>query len=149
MNSMNSIDPTPGVRNGKVLIVGVGGLGSPAALALARAGVGTLGLVDPDTVDLSNLQRQILHHTPDLGRPKVESAREKLLRLNPAVISSDVGAFTSALEENDPIKAVSVYAAPFLDGFYLNGGGEFERWADTERGTEIPARGLWTRDWKG
>ena len=85
MNSMNSIDPTPGVRNGKVLIVGVGGLGSPAALALTRAGVGTLGLVDPDTVDLSNLQRQILHHTPDLGRPKVESAREKLLRLNPTV----------------------------------------------------------------
>jgi molybdopterin/thiamine biosynthesis adenylyltransferase len=71
--------------DGKVLVVGVGGLGSPAALALALAGIGTIGLVDPDTVDLSNLQRQILHHTPDLGRPKVESAREKLQRVNPAV----------------------------------------------------------------
>ena len=55
------------------------------------------------------------------------------LRLNPAVISSDVISFTSALEENDPARAVSCYTAPFLDGFYLNGGGEFEIWAETER----------------
>src|SRR6476620_7247903 len=55
------------------------------------------------------------------------------LSLNPAVISSDVAAFTAALEGNDPAGAVSCYTAPFLDGFYLNGGGEFETWAETER----------------
>ncbi|HXG20119.1 MAG TPA: HesA/MoeB/ThiF family protein [Methylomirabilota bacterium] len=76
---------SPRIRNGRVLIVGVGGLGSPAALALAQIGVGTLGLIDPDAVDLSNLQRQILHHTPDVGRPKVLSAQEKLSRINPAI----------------------------------------------------------------
>lgn len=68
---------------GKVLVVGVGGLGSPAALYLAAAGVGTIALIDPEGVELSNLQRQILHLTPDLGRPKVESAQEKLTRLSP------------------------------------------------------------------
>jgi molybdopterin-synthase adenylyltransferase len=67
----------------KILIVGAGGLGSPAALYLAAAGVGTLGLIDSDVVDLSNLQRQVIHHTPDLGRPKVESAKEKILAINP------------------------------------------------------------------
>lgn len=76
---------SPGVRTGRVLIVGVGGLGSPAAFALAQIGVGAIGLIDPDVVELSNLQRQILHHTPDLGRPKVRSAKEKLERLNPTV----------------------------------------------------------------
>src|SRR3954471_7481137 len=55
------------------------------------------------------------------------------LRLNPAVISSDVDSFTCALEENDRSRAVSCYSVPFLDGFYLNGGGEFEEWAETER----------------
>ena len=59
----------------KVLIIGAGGLGSPAAVYLALAGVGTIGIVDFDTVDLSNLQRQILHHTNDVGRPKVLSPR--------------------------------------------------------------------------
>lgn len=71
--------------NGKVLVIGTGGLGSPIALYLAAAGIGTLGLVDADEVDLSNLQRQVIHHTPDIGRPKVESAREKLAQLNPDV----------------------------------------------------------------
>lgn len=69
----------------RALLVGTGGLGSPAALYLAAAGVGTLVIVDDDDVDLSNLQRQILHFTPDLGKAKVLSAREKLLALNPGV----------------------------------------------------------------
>ena len=69
----------------KVLLIGAGGLGSPAAMYLAAAGVGTLGLVDFDRVDLSNLQRQLLHDTDDVGRPKVESATERLRSLNPNV----------------------------------------------------------------
>jgi len=69
----------------KVLLVGAGGLGSPAALYLAAAGVGTLGLVDHDVVDLSNLQRQILHNNERLGMPKVESARQTIAALNPDV----------------------------------------------------------------
>lgn len=69
----------------KVLIIGAGGLGSPAALYLAAAGVGTLGLVDGDVVDLSNLQRQILHNTATVGAPKVESGRHMLAALNPEI----------------------------------------------------------------
>jgi molybdopterin/thiamine biosynthesis adenylyltransferase len=71
--------------NAKVLLLGAGGLGSPAAIYLAAAGVGTLGIVDFDTVDLSNLQRQILHGMSDLGRPKVESATETIAEINPDV----------------------------------------------------------------
>ena len=66
----------------KVLLIGAGGLGSPAAMYLAAAGVGTLGIVDFDTVDISNLQRQILHHLDDVGRPKVETAAEAISSLN-------------------------------------------------------------------
>jgi adenylyltransferase/sulfurtransferase len=73
------------LRQGKVLVIGAGGLGSAAAYYLAAAGVGVLGLIDADQVELSNLQRQILHTTGDLGRAKVESAGEKLERLNPEV----------------------------------------------------------------
>src|SRR4051794_7219592 len=69
----------------KVLIIGAGGLGSPAALYLAAAGVGTIGIVDADRVDLSNLQRQIIHFTPDVDKLKVQSAKEKLELLNPDV----------------------------------------------------------------
>ncbi len=71
--------------NSKVLLIGAGGLGSPAALYLAAAGIGTLGVVDFDVVDLSNLQRQILHHVHDVGRPKVQSAVETIADLNPDV----------------------------------------------------------------
>lgn len=73
------------LRRSRVLVVGAGGLGSPAAFYLAAAGVGTLGIIDPDRVELSNLQRQILHGTPDLEREKVVSAKEKLTQLNPDV----------------------------------------------------------------
>jgi molybdopterin/thiamine biosynthesis adenylyltransferase len=69
----------------RVLIIGAGGLGSPAALYLAAAGVGTIGLLDGDQVDVTNLQRQILHHTTDIGRRKVDSAQEKIRALNPDV----------------------------------------------------------------
>jgi len=67
----------------KVLIVGAGGLGAPAAVYLAAAGVGTIGIVDGDKVDLSNLQRQIIHHTPDVGKDKVLSAQNKIRAINP------------------------------------------------------------------
>lgn len=73
------------LRAGSVLVIGAGGLGSPAALYLAAAGVGTIGLCDFDEVEVSNLQRQVLHATPDIGRPKVESARDHLAALNPGV----------------------------------------------------------------
>jgi len=71
--------------NAKVLIIGVGGLGAPAAFYLASAGIGTLGIVDGDKVELSNLQRQIIHFTPDIYRTKVSSAEEKIKKLNPDV----------------------------------------------------------------
>ena len=73
------------ILNSKVLIIGTGGLGAPAALYLAAAGVGTIGLVDGDVVDLSNLQRQVIHFTPDVNRPKVDSANEKIAQINPDV----------------------------------------------------------------
>ena len=69
----------------KVLIVGAGGLGSPAALYLAAAGVGTIGIIDADKVDLTNLHRQIIHHTSDLGVEKVKSAENKMRAINPEV----------------------------------------------------------------
>ena len=73
------------LRSSRVLIVGMGGLGAPAAMYLAAAGVGELLIADFDRVDLSNLQRQIVHFSGDIGRPKVDSARETLLALNPEV----------------------------------------------------------------
>jgi sulfur-carrier protein adenylyltransferase/sulfurtransferase len=73
------------LKNARVLVVGAGGLGSPALLYLAAAGVGTLGIVDFDTVDESNLQRQIIHGQSDIGRPKAESARDSIREINPYV----------------------------------------------------------------
>ncbi|KQP61482.1 adenylyltransferase [Methylobacterium sp. Leaf399] len=74
------------LKAARVLVVGAGGLGAPLIQYLAAAGVGTIGIVDDDTVSLSNLQRQVIHGTPDLGRPKVESAADAVARLNPHVV---------------------------------------------------------------
>jgi sulfur-carrier protein adenylyltransferase/sulfurtransferase len=90
----------------KVLCIGAGGLGSPAAMYLAAAGVGTLGLVDFDVVDVSNLQRQILHGTPDVGRSKLDSARDRLSALNPHVrLELHDGAF----DESNALDLVGAY----------------------------------------
>ena len=94
------------LRQARVLIIGVGGLGSPAALYLAAAGLGTLGLVDPDRVELSNLQRQILHTTPDLTQPKVESAKAKISKLNPDV---EIAVYPVRLEEDNAAEIFSGY----------------------------------------
>src|SRR6476620_2192271 len=69
------------LKNSKVLVIGAGGLGSPVLLYLAAAGVGTLGIIDFDVVDESNLQRQIIHGQSDVGRPKAESARDSILEI--------------------------------------------------------------------
>ncbi len=97
------------ICSASVLCVGAGGLGSPIALYLAAAGVGRIGLVDFDAVELSNLQRQIIHGTPDVGRPKTESARDTLRRLNPGVqVTLHEGRLTSenALEVLRPYDIV-------------------------------------------
>ena len=73
------------LRDGKVLVIGAGGLGSPAIMYLAASGVGTIGIADADAVDITNLHRQILHDTNDIGKRKVESAKETVNRLNPDV----------------------------------------------------------------
>lgn len=100
----------------KVLLIGAGGLGSPAAMYLAAAGVGTLGIVDFDTVDVSNLQRQILHGSKDVGRPKVESARDRLQDLNPDV---------NVIAHQEPISSAN--ALDIIKGYdiVLNGSDNF------------------------
>ena len=109
------------IMNGKVLIIGAGGLGSPAALYLAAAGVGTIGVVDSDTVELSNLQRQIIHFTKDIDTPKVTSAAEKMEALNPEVTIKTYYTFVSAdnirgiIREYDfVIDGTDNFAAKFL-----------------------------------
>lgn len=74
------------LRRAGVLVVGAGGLGSPLIQYLAAAGIGRIGIADDDTVSLSNLQRQVLHGTPDIGRPKIDSGRDAVARINPGVI---------------------------------------------------------------
>jgi adenylyltransferase/sulfurtransferase len=96
------------LRSARVLLVGAGGLGSPAALYLAAAGVGTLGIVDADVVELSNLQRQVLHGQTTLGMPKTESARRRLGDLNPQVHV-----------EAHPVRLTSDNALELLGGYDL------------------------------
>ena len=78
-----AMDGQKRLKNAKVLVIGAGGLGSPALLYLAAAGVGTLGIAEFDEVDESNLQRQIIHGMSDIGRPKAESAKESIAEVNP------------------------------------------------------------------
>lgn len=94
------------ISNGKVLVVGAGGLGSPVALYLAAAGVGTIGIIDGDNVDLSNLGRQIIHFSADAGKPKVESAKEKINLLNPHV---DVRTYQDFLTSENVLEIISDY----------------------------------------
>jgi len=121
----------------KVLIVGLGGLGSPAALYLAAAGVGTIGLLDGDQVDLTNLQRQIVHHTRDVGKRKVASARSKIKAINPDVTvrSHDVWARADNIREiireyDFVIDATDNFPAKFL----INDACYFERVAFSHGG---------------
>lgn len=94
------------LKAARVLIVGAGGLGSPVLLYLAAAGVGTLGIIDDDTVSIDNLQRQVAHGTPDAGRPKVESAADTIRRLNPLV---QVETYRQRLETSNALDIISRY----------------------------------------
>ena len=96
-----ALDGQKKLKSSRVLTIGAGGLGSPLALYLAAAGVGTLGIVDFDIVDESNLQRQIIHGTSDLGRPKMESARDRIQDINPNV---SVEAFEEALSSENALE---------------------------------------------
>ncbi len=100
------------LKASKVLCIGAGGLGSPAAMYLAAAGVGTLGIVDFDTVDFSNLQRQILHGTPDVGRSKLASARDRLNAINPNV---KIETYETALTSANALELFAPYDV-ILDG---------------------------------
>ena len=95
------VDGQRKLKAAKVLCIGAGGLGSPVAMYLAAAGVGTLGIVDFDVVDFSNLQRQILHGTPDVGRPKLQSAKDKLHAINPEI---EIQLFETALSSGNALK---------------------------------------------
>jgi sulfur-carrier protein adenylyltransferase/sulfurtransferase len=106
------VDGQRKLKAAKVLCIGAGGLGSPAALYLAAAGVGRLGIVDFDAVDVSNLQRQVLHSTADIGRPKLTSAKEKLHALNPEI---QIDTFEMALTSENALRLFEPYDV-ILDG---------------------------------
>lgn len=92
------------ISQGKVLLIGAGGLGSPCAMYLAAAGVGTIGIADGDIVSLSNLQRQVIHFTEDAGKLKVDSAEEKIKRINPEVAVAKVAVFINSENASEIIK---------------------------------------------
>jgi molybdopterin/thiamine biosynthesis adenylyltransferase/rhodanese-related sulfurtransferase len=94
------------LKEARVLCIGAGGLGSPATLYLAAAGVGTLGIIDQDTVDLSNLHRQLLHETQDVGRAKTDSARARLLAINPTIV---IETYTTRLNASNAIDLIRNY----------------------------------------
>ena len=96
------------IERGRVLVVGAGGLGSPVCLYLAAAGVGTIVIVDDDTVSLSNLQRQIIHHTSDIGRPKVESAAVKMKAINPHVNVVTVGEMLTSRNSSSLVEGYDI-----------------------------------------
>src|SRR5437773_7452890 len=100
------VDGQQKLKAAKVLCIGAGGLGSPVAMYLTAAGVGTLGLVDFDVVDYSNLQRQILHGTPDVGRSKLASARDRLHALNPEIA---IETYETALSSQNALKLFEPY----------------------------------------
>ncbi|MDR0847868.1 MAG: ThiF family adenylyltransferase, partial [Propionibacteriaceae bacterium] len=99
-----SVEGQERIRAAKVLLVGTGGLGAPLALYLAAAGVGTIGVVDFDVVEASNLQRQIIHTTRDINRPKVASAKDKIRSLNPDV---EVITYNTALTSENALDIIS------------------------------------------
>src|SRR5687768_10316501 len=94
------------LKKGSVLCIGAGGLGSPAALYLAAAGVGTIGIVDFDVVDFSNLQRQVIHGTSDVGRSKLASAKDRLLELNPHI---NIETYETALSSKNALDLFKPY----------------------------------------
>ena len=100
------------LKEASVLLIGAGGLGSPAALYLAAVGIGNLGIVDDDVVDQSNLQRQILHSTIDVGRYKIESASERIQSLNS---NTEVKTFIERLTSNNAMDILTQYDV-IIDG---------------------------------
>jgi len=106
------VDGQKRLKNAKVLVIGAGGLGSPALLYLAAAGVGTIGIVEFDVVDESNLQRQIIHGQADIGRPKAESARDSVLEVNPLIT---VNLHEMRLEPDNAVQLFEQYDL-ILDG---------------------------------
>lgn len=100
------------LKAARVLLVGVGGLGAPAALYLAAAGVGRLGLLDPDTVSLSNLQRQVLYGVDDLGRPKAQAAAARLAQLNPEIAFDTLPDYLTEANARDLVRGYDLV----LDG---------------------------------